>query len=902
MGQAAKEKKALMARDKKALEAEEQARIEEPPTPEEDQAPPPKASDDPAPRNKKKEKPGGDKEEKLPDIPDVLPVLPVRNVALFPGTVIPLHVSREKSKRLIDAVFAGDKMLAVTAQRKEETEDPGIDDVYRVGTAARALKLLRMPDGSNSLLVHGIVRVGLEEFTARDPYWKARVNARPDSAERTRELEAMMFSTRQVAMQVIELTPNVPEEAAQILESIEDPSGLADYLAANLSLGLVQKQELLETFDVVERFRKINATLNNQLEVLQMSQKIQTDVKKQIDKAQRDYYLQEQLKAIQKELGHDDGSANEIADLKKKIDEAGMPEVVLKEANRELERLTRVPQASPERSVIRDYLDWLCDMPWQESTEDKLDLKEAREILDADHYGLDKIKKRILEYLAVRKLKPEGKGPILCFAGPPGVGKTSLGMSIARALGRKFIRISLGGVRDEADIRGHRRTYIGAIPGRIIQEIRKAGSNNPVIMLDEMDKIGSDFRGDPASALLEVLDPQQNHSFTDHYLGVPFDLSKVLFIATANYMGPVAPPLKDRMEVIELPGYTTAEKVEIARRYLVPRQKEENGLGGQDIEFEKGTIRFIIESHTREAGVRNLERSIGSVLRGIAAKVAGGEKPPKTVKPDLIEEALGGIKFESEMALHTDAPGVATGLAFTPTGGEIIFVEAMKMPGRGSFILTGQIGDVMRESSQAAMTLVRAHAKEWGFGNVKLAEQDIHVHVPAGGIPKDGPSAGVAMLTAMVSLLSGRASDASVAMTGEITLRGLVLPIGGVKEKVLGAHRAGIKTVILPHRNERDLADVPPDVRNELKFVFAERVDQVLETAIPGLDIPERDKMPTRRRSGKKAAATRTKKKTARPSRNSAKKKRKPPSRRTPATAAAAARGNGVRRAARAQD
>jgi ATP-dependent Lon protease len=630
-----------------------------------------------------------------------------------------------------------------------------------------------------------------------------------------------------------------------------------------------------------------------------MSQKIQTDVKKQIDRAQRDYYLQEQLKAIQKELGSDDGTGAEIEDLKKKIDAAGMPEPVLKEASRELERLTRVPQASPERSVIRDYLDWLCDMPWQTSTEDKLELDKAREILDADHYGLDKIKKRILEYLAVRKLKPEGKGPILCFAGPPGVGKTSLGMSIARALGRKFIRISLGGVRDEADIRGHRRTYIGAIPGRIIQEIRKAGSNNPVLMLDEMDKVGADFRGDPSSALLEVLDPQQNHSFTDHYLGVAFDLSKVLFIATANYMGEVAPPLRDRMEVIELPGYTTHEKVEIARRYLVARQKDENGLGDRKLDFEKGTIRTIIESYTREAGVRNLERSIGTVLRGIAAKVAGGEECPKLVTPEMIAESLGGIRFESEVALHTDAPGVATGLAYTPVGGELIFVEAMTMPGRGNFILTGQIGDVMRESSQAAMTLVRAHAEKWGLDGRGLTETDIHVHVPAGGIPKDGPSAGVAMLSAMVSLLSGMATDASIAMTGEITLRGLVLPIGGVKEKVLGAHRAGIKTVILPRRNERDLADVPPDVRDELKFVFVERVDEVLETAIPGFEIAGRDTKPAATRGGKKSTKKRTKEPSSRkPATGKAKRKRaseRPKSRAT-------ARGNGARRAARTQD
>ena len=808
----------------------------------------------------------------LPPIPEILPVLPIRGMVVFPGTVMPLHVSREKSKRLIDAVFAGDKLMVAAAQRHEETQDPGIDDVYRVGTVARALKLLRMPDGSSSLLVHGIVRVGIEEFVGSDPFWQARVNPRPDQITMSMEVEAMIYSTRRTAVQVIELTPNAPEEALQILNSIEEPAGLADYLAANLSLGLVQKQELLETFEVLDRFRKINATLNNQLEVLEMSQKIQADVKKRIDASQREYYLNEQLKVIKKELGHDEGAAAEMLELRKKVDEAEMPEVVLKEADRELERLTRIPQASPERSVIRDYLDWLCDMPWQAETEDNLDLKAAREVLDADHYGLDKIKKRIIEYLAVRKLKPDGKGPILCFAGPPGVGKTSLGMSIARALGRKFIRISLGGMRDEADIRGHRRTYIGAIPGRIIQEIRKAGSRNPVIMLDEMDKIGSDFRGDPSSALLEVLDPQQNHSFTDHYLSVPFDLSKVFFIGTANYLGNVAAPLRDRMELIELPGYTTAEKLEIARRYLVDRQKEENGLAEYDVAFAPDALRTVIESYTREAGVRNLERAIGAVLRGVAARVARGEKYPRKLTVDHLTEALGPIKFESETALHSDLAGVVTGLAYTPHGGEIIFIEATKMPGRGTFLLTGQIGDVMRESSQAAMTLVRSRAKKWGIKTSDLHNHDIHIHVPAGGIPKDGPSAGVSMLTSIVSLMTDKPALASVAMTGEITLRGLILPIGGVKEKVLGAHRAGIKKVILPSRNQRDVLEVPDDVRDELEFVFAKTVDDVLAAAIPDLRVSGGGRKRAARASGKKRSARKTKRKRTRSAAKSAKR------------------------------
>ncbi|MCG3127832.1 MAG: Lon protease 2 [Phycisphaerae bacterium] len=774
-----------------------------------------------------------DDDEDAVRLPDVLPVLPVRNVVVFPGTVMPLSVSRDKSKRLIDDVFAGDKLLVACAQRREDTEDPDIDDIYRVGTACRALKLLRMPDGSHTILVHGLLRAGIIEFAAREPYWTARIQPRDDRAAGSIELEAMIYSARDLAAQVIELSPNVPDEAATILNSIDKPGALADYLSANLSLGLVQKQELLETFDVVDRFRKVNATLNNQLEILQLSQKIQSDVKTQVDKTQREYFLHEQMKAIQKELGEGDSSAAELAELSARIDAAQMPEPVLAEARRELGRLERIPAASPERSVVRDYLDWLCDMPWHAETSDNLDLNRAQEVLAADHYGLEKIKKRILEYLAVRKLKPDGKSPILCFAGPPGVGKTSLGQSIARALGRKFIRISLGGVRDEADIRGHRRTYIGAIPGRLVQEIRKVGVRNPVIMLDEMDKIGADFRGDPASALLEVLDPSQNHTFTDHYLGVPFDLTRVMFIGTANYMEPVSPALRDRMEVIDLPGYTTSEKLEIAKRYLVPRQKEENGLADVELKFPDDALRAIIESYTRDAGVRNLDRTIASICRAVAANVARGDAHQTVITVESLSEFLGPPRYEPELALRTSTPGVATGLAYTPVGGEIIFVESTAMSGNGGFQLTGQIGDVMRESAQAALSLVRSRGKEFGITHFSHDKTDIHIHVPAGGIPKDGPSAGVAMLTSIVSLLTERVADPLVAMTGEITLRGLVLPIGGVKEKVLAAHRAGIRTVILPARNQADLVDVPPEVQKELRFVFAERVEQVLKVAIP---------------------------------------------------------------------
>jgi ATP-dependent Lon protease len=768
--------------------------------------------------------------------------------------VVPLSIGREKKRRLIDAVLAGNKLLAIFAQRHEAVEDPGIDDIYRVGTVAQVLKLLRMPDGTNSLLVHGVLRAGLEQFVATEPYWRALINPHEDEVKPGIEVEALAHNAREAARQVIESSPNVPEEALQILKSIKSPGPLADFLAANLSLGVVQKQELLETFNIADRLRKVNATLQNQLEVLQLAKKLQTDVRKEIDKTQRQYYLQQQLKAIKKELGEEDTLAVEAQELRSRIDQADMPEVVLKEADRELDRLGRISQASPEHGVIRDYLDWLIEMPWAVETEDNLDLKHAEDVLEADHYGLDKVKRRILEYLAVHKLNPEGRSPILCFAGPPGVGKTSLGQSIARALGRKFIRIALGGIRDEADIRGHRRTYIGAIPGRVIQEIRKAGTRNPLIMLDELDKLGADFRGDPASALLEVLDPEQNHSFTDHYLSVPFDLSRVFFIGTANYMDPVEPALRDRMEEIDLPGYTTAEKTEIAKRYLVGRQVERKGLRDAGVTFEEDALRQMIESYTREAGVRQLERSISGVCRGLAVKVARGEEISKTVGTDDLVEYLGPAIFDREMAQRTSIPGVATGLAYTPVGGEIIFVEATVMPGRGSFLVTGQIGGVMQESAQAALSLIRSRGREWGIPTDKLAETDIHVHVPAGAIPKDGPSAGVAMLTALFTLLTDTVADPLAGMTGEITLRGLVLPVGGVKEKLLAAHRAGLKKVILPARNKRDLHEVPDEARQALQLVFAEQVEDVLLAAVPALKVARKTRLA--RKPRRKAAAT----------------------------------------------
>lgn len=768
-----------------------------------------------------------------PPIPRQLPVLPVRNAIVFPGTVVPLTIGREKSKRLIDAVLAGDKLLAICTQRRAETEDPTIDDIYRVGTAAQVMKLLRMPDGTNTLLVHGIVRIGIEEFVETEPYWQATVNEHDDQIAESTQLEALAYGARQTAERVIELSPNVPEEALQILNSIDKPGALADFLAANLSLGIEQKQELLETFDVPDRLRKVSATLQNQLEVLELAEKIQTDVRKEIDDNQRRYYLQEQLKAIQKELGEDDPRAAELSELKEQLAKADLPEDVRKEADRELDRYERLGPASPENSVIRDYLQWLIDMPWRTATTDNLDLDQAQEILDKDHYGLDRIKRRIIEHLAVRKLNPNARGSILCFAGPPGVGKTSLGKSIARALGRNFIRIALGGVRDEADIRGHRRTYIGAIPGRIVQEIRKAGSNNPLIMLDELDKIGRDYRGDPAAALLEVLDPEQNSTFTDHYLGVPFDLSQVMFIGTANYMDPVDAALKDRMEVIALPGYTTHEKLEIAKRYLVPRQMERTGVATKGITFTDDVIRELIERYTREAGVRNLERNIGTVCRALAAKIARNVKYDRKVKPEHLTPVLGPPHYERQAMLEHITPGVVTGLAYTPVGGEIIIVEARMMPGRGSLTITGQVRDVMRESVQAALSVVRSNSELWNVSVAELGQSDLHVHVPSGAIPKDGPSAGVAMVVALYTLLTGLTADPGVAMTGEITLRGRVLPVGGIKEKVMGAHRAGIRRVILPEQNQFDLHDVPEEVRDDIAFVYVKHVEDALEAAVP---------------------------------------------------------------------
>jgi ATP-dependent Lon protease len=769
-------------------------------------------------------------------IPSLIPILPIRNIVVFPGTVMPLNVGRQKSKNLLDEVMPAEKLIGVVTQKNADVEDPGAADLFTVGTACMILKLFKLPDGNQSIIVHGLVRFRLMGIEQTEPFAMGRIEVLDDVLSPGTGLDALVASVRQQANRVIELSPNTPDEAAQVLNSIAAPSALADFLAANLPIerdDIAEKQRMLDETDVEKRLRIIAARMATQLDVLELQSKIQSQVKENIDKSQRRYYLQEQLKAIRKELGESDaGGGGETETLRTRLEAAQLPEAVMKEANRELSRLDSIPSASPEYGVIRTYLQILSELPWSVMTTDKLDLKEARKILDRDHHDLEKVKRRILEYLAVRKLKPDGGGAILCFVGPPGVGKTSLGKSIAEAMGRKFIRVALGGVRDEADIRGHRRTYIGSMPGRIIAELRKAGTRNPVMMLDEIDKVGADFRGDPAAALLEVLDPAQNHTFTDHYLDVPFDLSRVLFIATANTMDPVPGPLRDRMEVIEIPGYTNSDKLDIARRYLVPRQLDANGVSAKKVKFQDQALNWIIEGYTREAGVRNLERQIGSIARSVAADIVEGKTDRLTITKDRVSQVLGPRKFDPELASRTSVAGVATGMAYTPVGGEILFIEATRMPGKGQITMTGQIGEVMKESATAAYSLIRSRAQSLGIDPKLVAESDIHIHVPQGAVPKDGPSAGVAMFIALASLMLNKPVRHDVAMTGEITLRGLVLPIGGLKEKTLAAKRAGIRQVIVPKRNERDLVDIPQEVRDSLKFHFVENIDQAMKIAL----------------------------------------------------------------------
>jgi len=780
-------------------------------------------------------------------VPAESAVLAVRNAVIFPGTLLPLLVGHDRSRRLLEDVLPTQRVIVAVCQRNPEVDDPGRKDLYRVGTAVRVLKLLPPEDGRQTIIVHGLTRVAIDEWLRWDPYIRAAVHPLSDNGATSKRTEALVLNARSTAHRVLELSANIPEEAGTVLDSITEPGGLADFIASLLPSEAPIKQAILEELDVDNRLTKVLAELERMLQMAELSQKIHEQVRAKIDKSQRDYFLQEQMKAIRKELGEGDEKTVEVQQLREKIVAAGMSEAVQKEALRELDRMEKLPTVSPDYHVIRTYLDWMTELPWSRRTEDNLNIRRARRVLNADHYGLDKVKRRILEYLAVRKLSPNSRGPILCFVGPPGVGKTSLGQSIARAVERKFMRMSLGGMRDEAELRGHRRTYIGAMPGRIVQEIRKAGSNNPVFMLDEVDKVGADFRGDPTSALLEVLDPAQNSTFQDHYLNVPFDLSKVMFIATANIMGTMLPALADRMEVIELPGYTRDEKMEIAVRYLVPRQLTDNGLTAPRARWTRSAVGKIIDEYTREAGVRELERQIGTVCRAVAAKVAEGKTRSREITSRYVAEVLGPRRYESELALRTSMPGVATGLAYTPAGGEIMFIESTAYPGKGQLTLTGNIGDVMKESAQAAFSVVKARAEALGIDSGKLARTDIHLHVPAGSIPKDGPSAGVAMFTSLMSLLTGRTPRADVAMTGEITLRGLVLPIGGVKEKVLAARRAGIRTVVLPDRNEKDLSDVPKVLRSGLRFVFARTVDEVLAAVLQDGRLRRRGRAPARK-------------------------------------------------------
>jgi len=765
-------------------------------------------------------------------LPDTIGILPIRNAVAFPGTVTPLAIGRQRSKRLLVDTKPNESLIGLLTQRNPQTDMPRFRDLYSIGTIASVLKIIKMPQGSIHVVVHGIARFKIVRPVATKPYLKARAILLDTKVRMTKKLQALIVNVRHAANRVIELSPNVPEEASVLLENIENPSALADFLAANLSLELSKKQQLLEELNPAKRLEEISIALAGQLEVLELSHKIQGRVKESVDKNQREYFLQEQLKAIQSELGQQDRRTEELQQISKNIKKAKMPKKVEEEAMRELDRLSKIPPASPEYSVIRTYLDWVCELPWAIQTKDQLDITKAERILNADHYNLKKVKKRILEFLAVRKLNPTGKSPILCFVGPPGVGKTSLGKSIARAMGRKFIRISLGGIRDEADIRGHRRTYIGALPGRILQELRKCASKNPVFMLDELDKIGADFRGDPASALLEVLDPEQNFTFTDHYLDQPFNLSSVMFIGTANYTEPIPPALHDRMEVIDLPGYTENEKLNIAKKYLVPRQLTEHGLSKSKLTIKDNALLTIIQSYTREAGVRNLERNIAAICRAIATQIAKKQKGRATIDKKHLAKILGPTQFESELALRTGIPGVATALAYTPVGGELLFIESALMPGKGNLQLTGHIGDVMKESAQAAFSVVKANAKRLKIDPDKFKKFDYHIHVPAGAIPKDGPSAGVAMFTSLVSLLLEKPTRPDIAMTGEITLRGLVLPIGGLKEKILAAKQAGIKTVILPARNKKDIPEVPAEAKKGLKFKFVKNTTEALKIAL----------------------------------------------------------------------
>ncbi len=765
-------------------------------------------------------------------VPDRLPIMPLFDSVLFPKMVSPIVVMQPEAIRLVDEAMAKDRMIGfVLSHKKATSEPPSKDDLYPVGTNTLILKMAKGQDNTVQLLVQGLERFTITEYLAETPYLIAKVALMPDIEKTDKETQALMSNIQGLFDQIVKLSPGLPQEMGIMAKSINEPGTLCDMVTSIINAKLDEKQDVLEIADVKKRLQKVNKLINYQLEILKLGDKIQTQVKGDLNKSQRDFYLRQQLKAIQEELGESDQGKVEIDEYKEKVTAADLPEDARKEADRELERLARMHPSSAEYTVASTYLDWITSLPWHTSTPDNLDIKKAKKILDEDHFGLDKPKRRIVEYLAVRKLKPESKGPILCLAGPPGTGKTSLGRSIARALGRKFFRISLGGVRDEAEIRGHRRTYVGALPGRIIQGIRRSGSNNPVFMLDEIDKVGSDFRGDPSSALLEVLDPEQNFSFADHYLDVPFDLSQVMFITTANILDTIPPALRDRMEVLELLGYTPDEKIGIANHFLIPRQRIAHGLKNSQISLTKGAIKLIISGYTREAGLRNLEREIATICRRVATKIAMAEASAVVVKVNDVHKYLGPVRITSEAKSRVSTPGVVMGLAWTPSGGELLFIEATAMKGGKGLTLTGQLGDVMKESATTALSFIRSHAAALKINADFFEKSDIHIHVPAGAIPKDGPSAGVTMLTALVSLLTDKTVVKDLAMTGEITLRGQVLPVGGIKDKVLAAHRAGIKTLILPKWNEKDLIDIPKKVQKEIAFYFVDKMLDVLKLA-----------------------------------------------------------------------
>jgi len=772
-------------------------------------------------------------------IPKVLPLLPLRNTVIFPQQILPLSIGREKSVRLIDAAMRSDRLIMVVAQKDGSVDDPSPEDLYRWGTIAQVMKIFKMPDGTQSAMVQGVTRARLLDFLQTEPYITVAVQPYPEGKAEGMDIDAMVVNLRAQFQKAVDLAPYLTPEHTMLVMNTESPGRLADVIVWNLNIPMPEKQDILEITDIRRRLERTTFLLSKELQILELGSKIQSEVQGEISKNQREYYLREQMKAIKRELGEDeDERTTEINELRQKLEEAKLPEEAKKVAEKELDRLARIPPAAAEYTVSRTYLDWLIELPWSRETEDNLDVNYARQVLDEDHYNLEKVKRRILEYLAVRQLKPDMKGPILCFVGPPGVGKTSLGRSIARAMGRKFVRISLGGVHDEAEIRGHRRTYIGALPGRIIQGLKKAGVNNPIFMLDEIDKVGADFRGDPSSALLEVLDPEQNFSFSDHYLEVAFDLSKVMFIATANLEDPIHPALKDRLEIIELPGYTAEDKMRIAEKFLVPKQLEAHGLQPDQVTFEAEAIEHVISAYTREAGVRNLEREIANICRGVAREIVetknqnGASDFKRTVTRDNVQKYLGVIKYFSDAKERTSRTGVATGLAWTAVGGDILFVEATKMRGKGNLTLTGHLGDVMKESATAALSYIRSKAKQYEIDEDIFDKIDIHIHVPAGAIPKDGPSAGVTMFTALVSLLTDRTVAHDYAMTGEITLRGLVLPVGGIKEKALAAKRAGIDKVILPEKNRKDLEEIPQHVRDQMQFHFVSEMDDVIKIVL----------------------------------------------------------------------